>query len=339
MTDYRIKDIYVKNIQVHKDSVIRDLPKDGLIIFTGENSAGKSAILGLIIEIFSTGIKESDMRRNYVNYNEKVGDVRIVFHEGLTLDVHIEVENKGASFYRFWWEETGKELILSFSDTTLKDVVQSILNVHSCKTESLNYHKTFGNKHLCVETTPKETYSILKGSFKDVKVEQSLELMNYKLKEFRTDLLSLKSQIKGKEELLSQSIVPVENMKADLERMKLARDLALIIEQPITIEKEMAINVRPKPDRNLISILEKEIIVEPIKEINNIVYDKQLIQILEKEIIVEKPMPERTDLTEPRQLLSIIEKPIIVEQSCAEAINRLQSYVKMVCPECERSYI
>lgn len=337
--DYRIKDITVRNIQVHKNAVIRDLPKNGFIIFTGENSAGKSAILGLIIAIFSTEIKEADMRRNYVNYNEDVGYVKIVFYEGLTLEVQINVENRGASYYRFIWEDTGKEYLISFSDANLKEYVQSFLNIHSYKTESLNYHKTFGNKHLCIETTPKETYSILKGSFKDVKVEQSLDVMNSKLKEFRTSLLTLKSQIQGKEELLNQSIIPVEDMKADLERMKYARELSLIIEQPIVIEKEMNINARPRPDAGLIQILEKEVFVESIKEINNINYDKNLVTILEQVIVEEEPLKEPADLTDLMKLLNIIEKPITVEKPCIESIDKLLSYAKMVCPECERSFL
>lgn len=339
MSDLRIKDITVKNIQVHKDAVIRDLPENGLIVFTGENSAGKSAILGLLINIMSTEIKEKNMRRNYVNYNENVGLVNVVFYNGLKLEVRIDVESPSASYYRFTKDGAEGEQLIYFSDKMLKDKVRAMFNIHSWEKESLNYHKTFGNKLLCVETTPKETYSILKGSFKDIKVEKSLEYMKDELKTLRTELLSLKSQIKGKEELISQSKVSVEDMKKDLDHLKYLRTLAYAVEYPLIVEPERVMKTSLKPNMAYVNAIQGELEIEPIMEIKNYHYTKEYVSAIDNSLIVEPMMAERLNLSRQHILAKSIEEPLIVEGPQLDAIEKLISYAKLECPECGRSYL
>lgn len=86
-----LKQIITRNIQNHKEVVV-DLPEKGLIVFTGDNSNGKSVIVKVTKAIITGDIKKPKKRASLVNRNATYGEAIYTRSDGAILTLHLTRE-------------------------------------------------------------------------------------------------------------------------------------------------------------------------------------------------------------------------------------------------------
>lgn len=86
-----LKQIRTRNIQNHREVVI-DLPPSGLIVFTGDNSNGKSVIRKVTKMLISGAISDPHERADKVNRESVSGEVEYIRDDDARLLCHIQRE-------------------------------------------------------------------------------------------------------------------------------------------------------------------------------------------------------------------------------------------------------
>ena len=116
-----LKQIITRNIQNHKEVVI-NLPPTGLVVFTGQNSNGKSVIVKTTRTILNGGIRKPRQRSSLINRNATFGEIVYVRDDGVRLTVHITRES---STNWIKWEDTITEPIVRYlSDKSYPELLQ-----------------------------------------------------------------------------------------------------------------------------------------------------------------------------------------------------------------------
>lgn len=115
-----LKQITTKNIQSHAEVVV-DLPPTGLVVFTGQNSNGKSVIFKTTKKIISGELRKPRVRASLVNRNAMFGEISYLRSDDVRLTVHITRE---ANTVYVKYEVPGKEPIIRYlADKTYLDLV------------------------------------------------------------------------------------------------------------------------------------------------------------------------------------------------------------------------
>ena len=116
-----LKRITTRNIQNHKEIVI-ELPPTGLIIFTGDNSNGKSVIVKTTKAIIQNDIRRPKKRASLINRNATFGEIEYVRDDDVKLTAHICRES--ATTY-IKYEEPGEEPIVRYlADKSYVDLIR-----------------------------------------------------------------------------------------------------------------------------------------------------------------------------------------------------------------------
>lgn len=86
-----LKTIRTHNIQSHKDVLI-ELPETGLVVFSGDNSNGKSVIRKVIEDVIANNINKVKVRKSLINRHATEGCLELVKYNGTTLYVNLNLE-------------------------------------------------------------------------------------------------------------------------------------------------------------------------------------------------------------------------------------------------------
>lgn len=144
-----LKQIITRNIQNHAEVVI-DLPPTGLIVFTGDNSNGKSVIVKAVRALVLNEIKKPRKRASLVNRKASYGEAIFIRTDDVILTMHVARE---AASTWISLEVPGQDKIVRYlSDKSYTELVQTFglqvagesgisLNVAEAD-ESLLFYKT-----------------------------------------------------------------------------------------------------------------------------------------------------------------------------------------------------
>lgn len=86
-----IKTIHTRGIQSH-DDVLIELPETGLVVFSGDNSNGKSVIRKVLEDTIAYNINKAKVRKSLISKDRSEGNLEIIKYDGSSLYVNINLE-------------------------------------------------------------------------------------------------------------------------------------------------------------------------------------------------------------------------------------------------------
>jgi len=86
-----IKTIHTRGIQSH-DDVLIELPETGLVVFSGDNSNGKSVIRKVLEDTIAYNINKAKVRKSLISKDRSEGSLEIIKYDGSSLYVNINLE-------------------------------------------------------------------------------------------------------------------------------------------------------------------------------------------------------------------------------------------------------
>lgn len=116
-----IKTIRTRNIQSHKDVYV-ELPETGLVVFTGDNSNGKSVIRRVLHDTISYSIRNVRVRKTLINKECNEGYLEITKYDGSVLFININVE--AALTWVKLTRSNGEEVTRYLSDKTIPELIR-----------------------------------------------------------------------------------------------------------------------------------------------------------------------------------------------------------------------
>lgn len=116
-----IKSIRTRHIQSHEDVFI-ELPETGLVVFSGDNSNGKSVIRKVLSDVITYSINNVRVRKSDISRDSNEGSLEIKKYDGSSLFVNLNMEAS-----QTWVRLTranGEEVTRYLSDKTIPDLVR-----------------------------------------------------------------------------------------------------------------------------------------------------------------------------------------------------------------------
>lgn len=118
-----IKTIHTRGIQSH-DDVLIELPETGLVVFSGDNSNGKSVIRKVLEDTIAYNINKAKVRKSLISKDRSEGSLEIIKYDGSSLYVNINLEASqtwvrltranGESVVRYLADKNIPELVREF---------------------------------------------------------------------------------------------------------------------------------------------------------------------------------------------------------------------------------
>ena len=178
-----LKQIITKNLQNHKEVVI-DLPPTGLIVFTGNNSNGKSVIVKVTKALISGTIRKPRKRANYVNRNSQFGEITYVRDDNTVLKLHLTRE--AATTYVSYQEPDKEPIVRYLADKNYTELVYRFGWHYDPSTDiSLNIAEA-DTALLFYKTPNKANSSILETATSDIAANAVIDKFGTTLSELRT---------------------------------------------------------------------------------------------------------------------------------------------------------
>lgn len=210
--------IVTRNIQSHKEVVI-DLPPTGLVMFSGDNSNGKSVIIRVTRDIILGHISRPQTRADLVNRKSTSGEVLYVRNDGARLLVNIARE-AARTFVSLTLP--GQEAIVRYvSDKEYKRLIATFgWNVVEGQDISLNITEE-DDALLFYKTHPKVTGQVFTSVSTDPVAENALENLQQLAKDARTCKDAANSKLRlaetAKHELKEVDLDELKSQKEKLE--------------------------------------------------------------------------------------------------------------------------
>ena len=178
-----LKQITTRNIQNHREVVI-DLPPTGLIIFTGNNSNGKSVIVKVTKALITGSIKKPRKRANLVNRNAQFGEVIYVRDDDTVLRLHLTRE--AATTYISYQEPNQEPIVRYLADKSYMDLVARFGWHYDTNTDiSLNIAEA-DTSLLFYKTSNKANSSIIETATSDSSANAVIEKFGSTISELRS---------------------------------------------------------------------------------------------------------------------------------------------------------
>lgn len=182
-----LKRIVTRNIQSHGEVVI-DLPATGLIVFTGDNSNGKSVIVRTTLNIINGALKKPRKRASLVNRDALFGEITYTRSDDVVLTVHITRE-AAATYYKL--EQPGQEPIIRYlADKSYPELIKTFgWHYDPVSGISLNIAEA-EDALLFYKTSNKVNGSVIEAATLDItanKVVDNLEVFIKNTKKLRDD--------------------------------------------------------------------------------------------------------------------------------------------------------
>jgi len=178
-----LKQIITRNIQNHAEVVI-DLPPTGLVVFTGQNSNGKSVIVKATRILLNGDLRRPRKRASLVNRNATFGEISYVRDDNVILTLHVARE---ANMTYVKYEEPGKEPIVRYlSDKSYTDLVERF-GWHYDKESGISLNIAEEEDSLLFYKTKYSTNrSVLETATSDTSADKVAETFETVLKDART---------------------------------------------------------------------------------------------------------------------------------------------------------
>lgn len=177
-----LKQIITRNLQSHKEIVI-DLPEKGLVVFTGDNSNGKSVIGKTLEALLTNKIAKPRKRNSLVNRAATFGSITCVRSDDAILEAHIQREAAGTyvkltlpgqePIQRYIADKSYRELLYRFG-WHYSDEAGISLNIAQ-EEDALLFYKT----------PPRQIRSLLESATSDSEADRAVENLEAFLSETR----------------------------------------------------------------------------------------------------------------------------------------------------------
>lgn len=177
-----LKQIITRNLQSHKEIVI-DLPEKGLVVFTGDNSNGKSVIGKTLEALLTNKIAKPRKRNSLVNRNATFGSITFIRSDDAILEAHIQREAAG-TYIKLTLP--GQEPIQRYiADRTYRDLLHRFGWHYSEEAGiSLNVAQE-EDALLFYKTPPRQIRSLLESATSDSEADRVVESLEAFLQETR----------------------------------------------------------------------------------------------------------------------------------------------------------
>lgn len=177
-----LKRITTRNIQNHKEITI-ELPPTGLIIFTGDNSNGKSVIVKTTKALIQNDIRRPKKRASLINRNATFGEIEYVRDDDVRLVAHICRE--AASTYVLYQEPNSEPIVRYISDKSYTDLIQRF-GWHYAENANITLNVAEAEESLLFyKTSAKNNGDIIQTATTDPAAETIIETLTNVLKESR----------------------------------------------------------------------------------------------------------------------------------------------------------
>lgn len=179
--------VILENIQGIKEKCVYELPDEGIVQITGDNSNGKSILIKSIAAIAQLKIVDNEERRALINDDSKVGMIALTY-KGKTLVVKLH-EDRNSCIVQLVRND-GSKIARAFRDGGLQEIVEEFgFRVYNKSALCLQVFETFGVMPF-VNTTPDVGYEIVDAVTTDTVAQQFLQ--NYKTVTHKTtkDMIS-----------------------------------------------------------------------------------------------------------------------------------------------------
>ena len=168
----RIKTIHTVHIQSHYDVSI-DFPETGVVVFSGNNSNGKSVIVKVTNAVLSGALSKPKERRTLITRGFTHGSVSYDTYEGVTLKVDIDYE--ASQTYATLTKPDGTKIVRFLSDKSIDELVREFGFHYNKEYEvSLNIHND-DDRFLFVDTKHAANYACLGNTLGDEYAESAIE--------------------------------------------------------------------------------------------------------------------------------------------------------------------
>ena len=159
-----LKSIHTVHLQSHEDVFI-ELPRTGIVAFTGNNSNGKSVIIKVLNAILSNAISRPKERRTLINRKHVSGYIELVRYDDVKLLVSIHTE--AAQTYAEYSEPNKVPVRRYLADKSISDLL-TLFGLHYDKDSeiSLNIHND-DDKFLFVNTKHTVNYTAMNSAISD----------------------------------------------------------------------------------------------------------------------------------------------------------------------------
>lgn len=248
-----LKTIRTRNIQSHEDVFI-ELPETGLVVFTGDNSNGKSVITKVMEDVVSNAISNVRVRKSDINRDCNSGTLEITKYDGSSLFVNLNIE--ASQTWVSLTRANGEVVKRYLADKTIPDLVREFgfhynkerdISLNICDSDSSvlffgTSHVTNGDIITSALTDPDAQMRydvlseqsrqalVLKQNFEDnVKIARAARraLIMYDVDDLQKKL----EQVRKLENVMSHVYVP------ELREVQPALELRLIPETPVTLRE------------------------------------------------------------------------------------------------------
>lgn len=241
-----LKQIITRNIQNHKEVVV-DLPPSGLIVFTGDNSNGKSVIVKITKAILNGDIRKPKKRASLVNRNSTFGEAIYTRDDDVKLTLHLTRE--AATTY-ISYTAPGEEPITRYlSDKSYEDLVERF-GWHYAKNSDISIQIAEADEALLFYKT-KYTVNgdIIHTATTDSAANKAVENMQQTIKDAR----SFKDDSVTKVRVMQASIADLKIF--DIEELTAKRDkLTKLYKTLSTIYFPTIPEIKPVPKVKFVSV-------------------------------------------------------------------------------------
>ena len=177
-----LKQIITRNIQNHREVVI-DLPKTGLVVFTGNNSNGKSVIVKTTLKMLSGEISKPRQRASLVNRDSTFGEITYIRDDDTKLIMHVARE--AAATYIKYEEPEQEPIVRYLADKSYKELIKKFgWHYDDMSGISLNIAEAESSL-LFYKTSNKINGRILETATSDSSADKVVESFEVTLKEAR----------------------------------------------------------------------------------------------------------------------------------------------------------
>ena len=213
-----LKRIIVKNLQSIKDYVF-ELPPTGLIVFTGNNSNGKSIITKVTKAVIMDKVKKPRKRAGYVNRHSTFGEITYVRDDDVSLTVHITRE-AATCWYKL--DKPNSEPVVRYlADKSYQQLVEEF-GWHYDDYSGLTLNVGEQNEALLFYgTADKVNFSLLNSAATDVSATKTLGNLELTVKEAKTLRDKFVTQSTSYQSLMNElKIEDVAGMDVKVENMR-----------------------------------------------------------------------------------------------------------------------
>ena len=177
-----LKQIITRNIQNHREVVI-DLPKTGLVVFTGNNSNGKSVIVKTTLKMLNGEIGKPRKRASLVNRDSTFGEITYIREDDVKLIMH-GAREAAATYIKY--EEPGHEPIVRYlADKSYKELIKKF-GWHYDETSDISLNIAEAESSLLFyKTSNKINGHLLETATSDSSADKVAESFEVTLKEAR----------------------------------------------------------------------------------------------------------------------------------------------------------